>query len=104
MTFFSVWPAFAEFSLLLGILNMMPAPGFDGYRMTGSLIAIFFGARANEKVMRFLSFCAVIFLWTLAVYTLIRYNSGISLFVLACALLQVLFFETFLSINLEFLV
>ncbi|MBQ8005008.1 MAG: hypothetical protein IJ303_01695, partial [Clostridia bacterium] len=83
---FSVWFSFAEFSLLLGILNMMPAPGFDGYRMTGSLIALFFGTRANEKAMHFLSFCAVIFLWTVAVYTLIRYNSGISLFVLSCAL------------------
>lgn len=79
-------PSFAEFSLMLGILNLIPAPGFDGYRILCSVLSGIFGADISEKVMKWLSFFAVLFLWLTAVYTLLRYRAGFSLFLLSCAL------------------
>ncbi len=86
--FFSLLPDFAEFSLMLGSLNLFPVSGFDGYRILFSVIALLKGYVAAEKVMRALSFCAVIFLWLISVYLLLRFGSGFSAFILSCSLLS----------------
>ncbi len=77
---------FASFSMMLGILNLFPILSFDGYRILFSLIALCSGSEKANSVMKILSFCAVIFLWLLSVYLLLRFSAGFSAFILACSL------------------
>lgn len=84
--FFPLFPNFFAFSLMLGILNLIPAPGFDGYRILFSLLSMYTGSLKPEKIMKALSFVAIFVLWLLAVYSLIKYKASFSLFILSCAL------------------
>ena len=89
-----LFPFLGEFSVLsvmLGLLNLIPAPGFDGYRILHSAIEFCFGELRAEKVMRFFAFFAVFFMWLMAVYALLRYRASFSLFILSCALFARLF-------------
>ena len=84
--FFPLFSDFAEFSLMLGMLNLIPAPSFDGYRILYSLLARYIGTFRGENVMKMLSFFAVFSLWLIAVYALLRYRASFSLFIISCAL------------------
>ncbi len=83
---FEAYSDLSEISLMLGIINLIPAPGFDGCRILSSFIAQFFGAVASEKTMKLLSFFSVIFLWLLSVYGLLKFGSSFSLFIISCML------------------
>lgn len=84
--FFPYFRELSAFSLMLGLLNLMPAPGFDGYRIIHSAFSIFGGQSFAEKAMKIISFSSVAFLWLLSVYILLRFRSGFSMFLLSCAL------------------
>ena len=84
---YPLWKELSGFSLVLGILNLIPAPGFDGGRMLYSVTASRFGCGIADKTSRFFSFAAVFFIWLMGSYLLLRYSSGISVFLLSFALL-----------------
>ena len=77
---------FASFSMMLAILNLFPVFGFDGYRILFSFISLFFGDEIAASLMKKLSFLAIIIIWLLAVYLLLRFGAGFSAFILACSL------------------
>ena len=84
---YPLWKELSGFSLVLGILNLIPAPGFDGGRMLYSVTASRFGCGIADKTSRFFSFAAVLFIWLIGSYLLLRFSSGISVFILSFALL-----------------
>ena len=79
-------PSLAVLSLVLGLLNLLPAPGFDGYRIICSALSWRFGANVGARIINRLSFFSVLFLWLMSAYALLRYRQGFSLFILSCAL------------------
>lgn len=84
---------FASVSLMLGVLNLMPAEGFDGGRMLTVAVSSLFGPRAADRVISFTSFISIVALWMLSVYLLIRYGTSLSLFVFTLSLFYRLFIE-----------
>lgn len=84
---------FASVSLMLGILNLMPAEGFDGGRMLAVVISSLFGPRASAKILSFTTFSSILLLWMLSVYLLIRYGTSLSLFIFTLSLFYRLFVE-----------
>ena len=83
---FPVFSDFADFSIMLGILNLIPAPSFDGYRILCSVLSKYTDTVKGESVMTILSFFALFLLWLIAVYALLRYRASFSLFIISCAL------------------
>lgn len=77
---------FSAFSLMLGLLNLFPISGFDGYRILFSVIALRGGEEKADFVMKMISFCAIISLWLISVYLLLRFGAGFSAFILSCSL------------------
>ncbi|MGN1047053.1 MAG: site-2 protease family protein [Eubacteriales bacterium] len=77
---------FATFSLMLGIINLLPIKSLDGYRILHSLAALFCGMETAERAMRILSGTGIIFLWSMGVYMLLRYRANLPLFLLSCSL------------------
>lgn len=84
---------FASVSLMLGILNMMPAEGFDGGRMLSVSVSLLFGPRCASRTLALTSFISVILLWMLSVYLLLRFGTSLSLFVFTVSLFYRLFIE-----------
>ena len=84
---------FASVSLMLGILNLMPAEGFDGGRMLSVTVSSLFGPRVSAKILSFTTFSSIVLLWMLSVYLLIRYGTSLSLFVFTLSLFYRLFIE-----------
>ncbi len=73
------WLELSCASLLLGLLNLLPIRNFDGGRMLSALLAFLFGEQCAERVLWGCSVAAVLFLWSVAVYLLLRSGNGISL-------------------------
>lgn len=88
---FPFWEEFSSFSMMLGLLNLFPISGFDGYRILSALISLLTGDEKSVSIMKTLSFCATIVLWLLSVYLLLRYGAGFSAFILSCSLFSALF-------------
>lgn len=86
MLFRMSFPAFCEFSLLLGVLNLLPIVSFDGYRILYCIISKLSNSLAAERVLKVVSLGFIFMLWLISVYFLIRYKANVSLFVFACAL------------------
>lgn len=84
---------FTSVSLMLGVLNLMPAEGFDGGRMLAVAVSSLFGPHASAKVLSLTSFASIVLLWMLSVYLLIRYGTSLSLFVFTLSLFYRLFVE-----------
>lgn len=84
---------FASVSLMLGVLNLIPAEGFDGGRMLSVAVSSCFGPRASAKILSFTTFSSIVLLWMLSVYLLIRYGTSLSLFVFTLSLFYRLFVE-----------
>lgn len=84
---------FASVSLMLGVLNLIPAEGFDGGRMLSVAITSLFGPRASARILSFSTFMSIMALWMLSVYLLIRYGTSLSLFVFTVSLFYRLFIE-----------
>ena len=84
---------FISVSLMLGLLNLMPAEGFDGGRMLSVVLSSLFGPRVSDKVLSFTTFSSILLLWMLSVYLLVRYGTSLSLFVFTLSLFYRLFVE-----------
>ena len=84
---------FAVVSLMLGLLNLIPAEGFDGGRMLSVTVCALFGPRAAARLISFTSFVSITALWMLSVYLLIRYGTSLSLFIFTVSLFYRLFIE-----------
>lgn len=84
---------FIAVSVMLGILNLMPAEGFDGGRMLSVVISSFFGPNLSAVVLTFTTFSSILILWMVSVYLLIRYGTSLSLFVFTVSLFYRLFVE-----------
>ena len=82
---------FSAFSLMLGILNLLPISGFDGYRILYSFMSLRSGEEKANRITKALSFFAVIFLWLFSVYLLLRFGAGFSVFIFSCSLFLSLF-------------
>ncbi len=84
---------FIAVSLMLGLLNLIPAEGFDGGRMLSVVLSSSFGPRPSAKVLAVTTFSSILFLWMVSVYLLIRYGTSLSLFVFTVSLFYRLFVE-----------
>ena len=84
---------FISVSVMLGLLNLIPAEGFDGGRMLSVLLTSLFGPRASARVISVSTFISIVALWMLSVYLLLRYGTSLSLFVFTLSLFYRLFVE-----------
>ncbi len=84
---------FASVSLMLGILNLMPAEGFDGGRMLSVTVSSAFGPRAAARVLSLTSFTSIVLLWMVSVWLLLRFGTSLSLFIFTVSLFYRLFIE-----------
>lgn len=84
---------FAAVSLMLGILNLMPAEGFDGGRMLAVTLSSLFGPRTSARILSLSTFLSVLILWMLSVYLLLRFGTSLSLFIFTLSLFYRLFIE-----------
>ena len=84
---------FASVSLMLGILNLIPADGFDGGRMLSVVVSSLLGPRAAARLLSFTTFLSILILWMLSVWLLIRFGTSLSLFVFTLSLFYRLFIE-----------
>ncbi len=71
---------FADISLALGILNLIPIEGFDGSRIIFCLLTQTLGPNTAYRIMHFISFLAICALWMLSIYILMRGGVSLSLF------------------------
>ena len=84
---------FIAVSIMLGLLNLIPAEGFDGGRMLSVVVTSLFGPRAAAKLISVTTFTSILLLWMVSVYLLIRYGTSLSLFVFTVSLFYRLFLE-----------
>ena len=84
---------FASVSVMLGLLNLMPAEGFDGGRMLSVLLSSALGPRISARIISVSSFLSIVILWMFSVYLLLRYGTSLSLFVFTLSLFYRLFVE-----------
>lgn len=75
-------------SLLLGILNLLPIRTFDGGRMLEATLLSFSNPTVTNRVMSASSFTLLFFLWSGAVYFLLRAGDGLSLWCFSMSLLS----------------
>jgi membrane-associated protease RseP (regulator of RpoE activity) len=78
---------------MLGVLNLIPAEGFDGGRILSVAVTSLFGPRAAARLLSFSSFLSILLLWMFSVYLLIRFGTSLSLFVFTLSLFYRLFIE-----------
>ena len=84
---------FIAVSIMLGLLNLIPAEGFDGGRMLSVVVTSAFGPSAAARLISFTTFSSILLLWMVSVYLLIRYGTSLSLFVFTVSLFYRLFLE-----------
>ena len=84
---------FASVSLMLGVLNLIPAEGFDGGRMLSVVLTSLFGPRAAAKIISVTGFLSILLLWMFSVYLLLRFGTSLSLFIFTASLFYRLFIE-----------
>ncbi len=84
---------FISVSVMLGLLNLMPAEGFDGGRMLSVVLTSVFGPRVSARILLLFTFTSIVALWMFSVYLLLRYGTSLSLFVFTLSLFYRLFVE-----------
>ncbi len=77
---------FSIISLSFGTFNLIPVKTLDGGRMLYCFTARFFGMERADRVLFLTTFLSLFSLWCLSVYLMMRYLSGLSLFVFSCLL------------------
>ncbi len=77
---------FASVSVMLGILNLLPAPCFDGYRVLDAMLSYFWGNNVSERIMRPLGVIFVVIIWGVSVHMILCFHANFSLFLISCAL------------------
>ena len=86
---FGEW--FLSVSVMLGLLNLIPAEGFDGGRMLSVVLTSILGPRISARILSVTTFLSIVILWMLSVYLLLRYGTSLSLFVFTLSLFYRLF-------------
>lgn len=84
---------FASVSVMLGLLNLMPAEGFDGGRMLSVALTSTLGPRISARALSISTFLSIVALWMFSVYLLLRHGTSLSLFVFTLSLFYRLFIE-----------
>jgi membrane-associated protease RseP (regulator of RpoE activity) len=84
---------FISVSVMLGLLNLIPAEGFDGGRMLSAMLSAVLGPRASARVISATTFLSIVALWMLSVFLLLRYGTSLSLFVFTLSLFYRIFVE-----------
>lgn len=82
------------FSMIQGIINLIPISGFDGGRMGKSVIAYLFGEDIAQSSDRSITFIFAFILWMISVYILIKAGQGLSLFSFSLCMFLKIFDET----------
>ena len=77
---------FADVSLSLGLLNLLPVESFDGEKILSSLTGLFLPDEWRIALCGLLSFLSLFFLWSIAVYAMIKSGESLSLFVFSIIL------------------
>lgn len=75
--------AFANASLMLGILNALPILSLDGGEALHAFLSIFLPFSKAERISRRISFCTLIMLWCIAVYIFLFSGYNYSLFIMS---------------------
>ncbi|MBE6545986.1 MAG: hypothetical protein E7668_00920 [Ruminococcaceae bacterium] len=73
-------------SLSMGLLNLLPICDFDGGRILYALLCLRLPQLYADRILRFLSFGCIFFLWSFSVYLLLRASSSLSLFIFSLSL------------------
>lgn len=73
-------------SLVQAIMNLLPVKTFDGGRILHCSMAELFGDRAAERAVEICSALSAFFLWTVALYLMIRVASGLGIYVFAACI------------------
>ena len=84
---------FVSVSVMLGLLNLIPAEGFDGGRMLSVVLTSMLGPRISARILSVTTFLSIVILWMFSVYLLLRYGTSLSLFVFTLSLFYRLFVE-----------
>lgn len=84
---------FASTSLALGILNLLPIREFDGGRIAECLLSLFCPYSQVSSVCDLLSFLSLFFLWSMAVYLMIRGGGSVTLFIFSASLFARIFLK-----------
>jgi len=85
---------FALCNFLLAAVNLLPASQLDGGGIVRSMVFPIFGMERAEKILKTVSFLAIIFLWSISVYLLFYTVSNLSL-LLICVYLFISDFTSF---------
>lgn len=67
------------FSAFLGIMNLLPFPTFDGWRILRAFTAYFFGTDAAERVLHAVSMVCLFLAWVLSIYVLFYSGANFAL-------------------------
>ncbi len=67
------------FSAFLGIMNLLPLPSFDGWRVLRAIVASIFGITAAERALHAASMVFLLFAWVLSVYVLFYSGANFAL-------------------------
>lgn len=78
-------------SLLLALLNLLPAGSFDGGRIFSSLLNSALSHRAASRISETVSFFVFFALWSASVYFILKTGAYLSLFIFSCSLFTRLF-------------
>lgn len=92
LLFFRIFPIFSFSGAFYGILNLMPAPCFDGGRILSSVLFRRYGHRA-EKAVNAAGIAALLMLYLLSVSVLFCTGSNVSLLILCASV----FFGTYVK-------
>ena len=78
-------------SLFLGILNLFPIKSFDGGRVFYVIVEKLFNINVADKLSAITSFIMIFFMWSLALFLLMRFTFSLSLFIFSISLFSRIF-------------
>lgn len=84
---FSFSEAFASASLILAIINLIPARPLDGYCAVKAFALLFFSPNTSEKICRAISLTVLSAIWVFTVYTVIFAKFNLSLLIMTTLLI-----------------
>lgn len=84
---------FTATSFALGILNLLPIKEFDGGRITECALSLFCPYSLVSVICDVLSFLSLFFLWSMAVYLMMRGDGSITLFIFSTSLFAKIFLK-----------
>ncbi len=73
-------------SLLQAFSNLLPVSGFDGGRVLFCTFAMLFDEKKAERISSLLSALSAFFLWTAALYLMLKVSSGVAIYIFAACI------------------